>query len=287
MLQVLVNGLSFGGLYLLFALGLVATYFVLKVPWFAHATLILLGGYFTYVFVNLGLNFWIAAIISMVLCPILAFLFERYFLRPFYRLTHAQFFVAIFSFYTIMQYSAYKIWGISNKGVGTFSSAIFSIGDIRITSETIIIISISLVAIVAMWLFLKKTRSGKAIRAVSQDSDAASVLGISIGSTRGITFLISGVFAGLAGSLFIGVHSINPFIADYIIIKIFIVVILSGFGNLLGTLVAAYGLGISESFIAYYLSSGLKDVILFFFIIIFLLIRPRGIFEVKGRKERG
>ena len=285
MLQVLINGLSFGGLYLLFSLGVTITYLILKIPWFAHATLILLGGYFTYTFVELGLNFWIAAAISMTFCPIIAILFEKFFLKPFYRLTHAQFFVVVFAFYTIMQYFAYKIWGIQNQSVAPFATTIFSIGDVRISGETIFITCLSIISIFVIWAFLKKTRSGKAIRAVSQDSDAASVLGINIGSTRALTFLISGIFAGLAGSLFIGTHSINPFIADYIIIKIFIVIIIGGFGNLFGTLIASFALGISESFIAYYLSSSLKDVFLFLFVILFLLIRPHGIFEIKRREK--
>lgn len=268
----------------MFAMGLTLCFIVFKVPWFAHAVLVMLGAFFAYYLCFWGLNFWTAMAISMGLCALIAALIERTVVRKLYTVPHAQLLVAVFAIYMIVQYGAVAAWGVHPRAAPSFLPLIIKFAGFRVPAEHVIVLVFGAIAIFVVFLFLRKTKIGKAIRATSQDSDTASILGINVNSMRSIVFVLSGIFAGTAGSFLVALYKVDPFIADYIIMKTFIVITLGGFGSVLGAIVGGYTVGIVECLIVGYISSDLRDPILFFAIIVFLLIRPTGVFGVERRR---
>jgi len=280
----LINGFFLGSLYVLFAMGLTLPFIVFRVPWFTHAALVMYGGFFTYISCVLwGLNFWLAMAIAAGCCALIAVVLERGVLHYLYDMPHAQLLVVIFGLYTVLQFTAIAAWGVESKSVSNFAPGMIILGGTRIPVSNLIVLVFGLVAIFMVHYFLKKTKLGKAIRATSQDYGTASILGINVNRVRTIVFLITGIFAGLAGAFLVSLFKVDPFMADYVIMKVFIVIVLGGFGSILGTIAGGYIVGMLESLIAGYISSQLRDPILFSIVILILLVRPTGLFAKEKR----
>jgi branched-chain amino acid transport system permease protein len=285
MIEQIVNGLCIGSFYVILALGLVLPFAVFKIPWFTHATMVMLGGFITYSSLFfLGLDLFVAIIISIVGCVVVISVIEKFVMRSLYGIPHFQFFVSIFGFYMIIQYSALAIWGIFPRLPPPFLMRSIEFGPIRISLMFLIVLIVSVFVMLTIFYFLKKTKLGKAIRATSQNSDTANILGINIDRIRLIVFIISGILAGLAGSFLFLLYRVDPFVADYVIMKVFIVMILGGMGSLIGTIIAGFAVGISEVFIVAYVTSAFGDAILFMVVIAFLLIKPTGIYKTERRR---
>jgi len=285
LIEQIINGISLGSLYVLFALGLTIVYSVLKLPWFAYAVILVYGGYFTYSFCFMfNLNFWYGMIIGIILCILISVILERLVVRFLYNIPHFQTFVAIFGIYMCMQYISLAIWGASAKPVPSFTNIILTIGSIRVPLKIIVIATVGIITISLLHLLLKKTKFGKAIRAVSQNYETAGTLGINIHRVRTGVFFISGLLAGVSGAFFGTVHTINPFIADFVIMKTFVVIVLGGISSIRGCLISGYFVGILESLIAAYVSSDFRDAILFGIIILIMFIRPSGFIKIEGRE---
>lgn len=283
MIDVFITGLILGGMYLLPALGLLLPFQVCKIPWFAHAIIIVWAGYIINFTTQLGLNLGLAILISIASCVILNILIERFALKYFYDIPGEIMLVAIFSIFIALQYLALAWWGPRPRVVPSILSMNISFGGVSFAGDRILIATMGIIAVMLLYIFLNKTRMGKAVRATSQDARTADILGINTSRIRTLVFVISGILAGIAGLLLGSRYMVDPFLTDFIILKLFIVVLLGGFGSVHGTLAGSYIVGISESFISNYVTTGWTDIILFFILIGFLTIRPEGIFGVKRR----
>jgi len=285
LLECIINGLTIGSIYVLISLGLTLTFTVFKVPYFAHAPVVMFGAFFTYFLCRLyHFNFWLAMVVSACGCALIAAAMERFLFRQFLERHPLEIFTIIFGAYMLMENLALVVWGIYPKVIPPFATYAFQVGTIYINLERIVIILTGFFVIILLHLFVKKTKLGKAIRATSQDMFTASVLGVNIDRIRSLTFALSGALGAVAGS-FLGVlYSVNPYLADYIIVKAFIAVILGGFGSIIGTIIGGYVVGLSESLVATYISSEFKDILAFVLAIIILMVKPSGFITVKERK---
>jgi len=280
----IVNGLVIGSGYAIVAVGLTLVFMIFKIPWFVQAILVVYGAYFTYFALGLNIGFIGAVTLSVLGCILLAVLIERLFIRYAMSLKHEQLLIGIFAVLTILKTIALTEWGGYPKYIPSFAPTVIKIGEITITLDRIIMSILSIVIIGLLALFLKRAKLGKAIRATSQDYRTASILGININKISVITFIITGALAAIGGSMLGMIYYVHPKLADLLIMKTFIALILGGFGNIFGALVGSYVVGLTDSLGIAYLGAGMKEILLFIVILVILLIKPSGLFSVGRRK---
>jgi len=280
----IVNGLVIGSGYAIVAVGLTLVFMIFKIPWFVQAILVVYGAYFTYFALGLNIGFIGAVTLSVLGCVLLAVLIERLFIRYAMSWKHEQLLIGIFAVLTILKTIALVEWGGYPKYIPSFAPTVIKIGEITITLDRIIMSILSIVIIGLLALFLKRAKLGKAIRATSQDYRTASILGININKISVITFIITGALAAIGGSMLGMIYYVHPKLADLLIMKTFIALILGGFGNIFGALVGSYVVGLTDSLGIAYLGAGMKEILLFIVILVILLIKPSGLFSVGRRK---
>jgi len=164
-----------------------------------------------------------------------------------------------------------------------FARETFRIGRIFFSAQSVLVVVVSALAIGALYAFLRFTYLGKALRAVAQDRETAGLMGINPGLLIGLTIVISSALAGMAGAMLGPVLVLSPFAGASVIVKAFAIVIIGGFGNLQGTIIAGLLVGITEAFTVQYLGSGLIDLVVFVLLLAMLVVRPTGL--IAERKE--
>jgi len=281
-LQIIINGIVLSSIYAILAVGLTLMFGVLKIFNFAHGELLMWGGFVTwFLFARLDLPFIPALLISIASIAALGILIERGLFKPVRTRPFDGLLLSLGLMY-ILQSSALLAFGSKDKGTPLAFPGTISIGGYPIFIERLAIAATVIAVIVAVWLFLERTRNGRAVRACVQDSEAASLQGISRDKMSMLVMGIAGGLAGLAGSLVFQFQILGPFSGTLLILKAFVVVIAGGAGSVAGTLVAAVIFGFMDTAIS---SVGdprfvvLADVML---LITILLIRPKGLL---GRSE--
>lgn len=279
-LQLLFNGVLLGGLYALLSSGLSLCFGVMKFFNVLHGSLVLLSCYLTYsIFSLIGLD---PILISLILIPayfLLGFLLRRYL---FSRLrTLDDILIIGFGLDIALKNVILLTWGARPRGVYTpYSMLTISImGDVRISLIYLVCFTISLIGLISLHLFLKRTFLGMAIRAIAQDPEIASAFGINPSLIRDLTFGISLSFIALSGVLMSTIYNFDPSLGILFLIKAIAVVVLGGLGSVLGTLVGGVVLGIAECFagIAGAQYQAFVGTIIF---LVIVLIKPKGLFGV-------
>lgn len=285
--QQIVNGITIGSTYALVAIGFNMIFGVLELTNFANSSLYLFGAYITYLFYNItGVRFFLAFAISIVLTGLLGFCIDRFALRHLRR-KHAP---KLAGLITTLGMSMVVDNGIM-VAFGTDSKSFenhldfgkFYLGDAIVTWTQVIILAVACVLMVTLSILVYRTKVGKAMGAIAQNVDAARLMGIDTNRIISITFIISGVLACIAGTM-IGMNyrSIETNMGSSIGIKIFASAILGGVGSVPGAIVGGILLGLVETMVAAYISSGFRDAISFSILIIVLLILPTGFFGKKS-----
>src|SRR5437773_8734772 len=164
-----------------------------------------------------------------------------------------------------------------------FGRETIRIGRIFFTGQSVLVVVVSVLAIAALYAFMKFTFLGKALRAVAQDRETAGLMGINPGLLIGLTIVIASALAGMAGALLGPVLVLTPFAGATVVVEAFAIVIIGGFGNMQGTIIAGILVGIIEAFTVQYLGSGLIDLVVFVLLLAMLVVRPTGI--IAERKE--
>jgi branched-chain amino acid transport system permease protein len=164
-----------------------------------------------------------------------------------------------------------------------FTRETIRIGQIFFTGQSVLVVVVSTISIAALYLFMKFTFLGKALRAVAQDRETAGLMGINPNLLIGLTIVIASALAGIAGSLLGPVLVLTPFAGASVIVKSFAIVIIGGFGNMQGTIIAGLLVGIIEAFTVQYFGAGLIDLVVFVLLLFMLVVRPTGL--VAERKE--
>jgi branched-chain amino acid transport system permease protein len=285
-LQQLVNGLSLGSIYALIALGYTMVYGVLRLINFAHGDVYMLGAYAGY-FLSRRLRgdepSLVSALIVMIgamgACALVGVVIERFAYRPVRRASRLTLLITAIGVSLFIENGAQLVFGPDPKFFPSLAPrADFRLGHVRITSEQLTVIVVSFLLMVALRFFILKTRTGKAMRAVSFSLDAAKLMGISTDAIIAATFALGSALAAAAGVLIgMQIPKIDPLMGIVYGLKAFVAAVLGGIGNIPGAVLGGLLIGTSEVMVVGYLSSTYRDAIAFGILILVLLLRPQGI----------
>ena len=284
----LVIGLLLGGIYALIALGLNLIFGVIRVVNFAHAELVMLGMYGTLLCVNmLGFEPYLSLVVVVPLLFLIGVLVQRLIIQPLQNEHMMQMF-ATFALLTILQ----NIVLVFTRGEGysvttALAASGIQLGEVRVTATRLIVfVSVTALSILLHY-FLKSTLTGKSIRAVTQDRQAARLMGIDVERTFMVTFGIGAGLAGVAGVLLAPVYTLSPGIGGNFILAAFAVVVLGGLGSVAGAYFGGLIVGIIEALAGTFIDPELKQAIWFLIFVAVLVVRPTGLFGQVGAEEIG
>lgn len=287
-LQQLVNGISLGSIYALIALGYTMVYGIIKLINFAHGDIYMIGAYIGFAVTTYAkLGFFPALIISMVLCAILGITIEKVAYKPLRNSSRIAVLITAIGMSLLLEYTMMFFAGAGVKSFPmVLSDSLFHISGITIKMQQIYIVITTVILMIILQLIVKKTKIGKAMRAVSTDKDAAQLMGIKVDSTISFTFAIGSALAGAAGVL-VGVYynSIDPLMGMMPGLKAFVAAVFGGIGNIPGAMLGGLLIGLLETFVSGYGNSMYRDAAVFAFLIIILIIKPSGLLG-KNTKEK-
>jgi len=281
-LQNLINGVSIGAVYAIIALGYTMVYGIAKMLNFAHGDVIMVGAYISFSVTSyMGLPAIAGIAIAIVVCTVLGILIEGLAYKPLRGAPSLAVLITAIGVSYFLQNAAQLIWGSAPKNftsIVTFEPFTLFGGQLTITGEVIITILASVIIMVCLTLFTGKTRTGKAMRAVSEDRDAAQLMGINVNRTISTTFAIGSALAAVAGVLLCStVPTLLPTTGSMPGIRAFTAAVFGGIGSIPGAMLGGILLGVIETFSKAYLSSQFSDAIVFLVLIVVLLVKPAGL----------
>src|SRR3954454_18907682 len=286
-------GLSLGSVLLLAAIGLAITFGVMGVINMAHGEMVMLGAYVTFMVQEIiragnpalfDYSLFIAVPLAFLFAGSVGILIERTVIRFLYG-RPLETLLATWGISLILQQAVRSTFGPTNKDVGNPScmSGAFEVGGLSITYNRLWIIVFTLAVFVGLLALLRFTRLGLEMRAVTQNRQMAAAVGIRTARIDALTFGLGSGIAGIAGVALSQIDNVSPNLGQGYIIDSFLVVVFGGVGNLWGTLVAAFSLGIANKFLEPFAGAVLGKIAILVFIILFIQKRPRGLFALKGR----
>ncbi|MDD5163149.1 MAG: branched-chain amino acid ABC transporter permease [Candidatus ainarchaeum sp.] len=288
--QLFVNGLIAGAIYALVAAGFSLIYSTTKFVHFAHGATVAASAYFLYfLFSMLEINFWIAVPLAItfgaffgLLCNILVY--EKFVDK---KASNVILLIASFGLLILFESIILLFFGADVKTIGFIKiSKGIEIAGAIITPLQIFIVISSFVLLAVLWFFMKKTKIGKAMRAVSDNKTIAETLGINSKKIFNWSFLIGSAIAGIAGIFVALEQNLEPTMGTNLIIKGFTGAVIGGIGSVPGAILGSFLLGFAENFGIWFLPSGYKDAIAFVILLVFLLFRPTGILGIKREVQK-
>jgi branched-chain amino acid transport system permease protein len=277
-LQQALNGLAIGAVYTLIALGLTVVFGILGIAHFAHGSVAMFGGYLTFVFSErLGLPFFAAMGLAMLVGAVLGLLIERLAYRPVRDAPHINAFIIALGLTMMIEGMNLLLFGADQVVIQTPYRGVFNVGGIAIAQLRVLVILTACVLIGIIALLISRTKTGKSIRAVAQNRQAAVLMGVNVSMVSLVVFAISSALGVSAGALIGALLAIAPGVGEGLAVKGFAVLILGGLGSIPGAIVGGLILGVSEAMAAGFISSAYKDVIAFLVMIVVLLFRPEGL----------
>ena len=284
--QLILNGVIAGAIYALVATGFSLIYSVTKFMHFAHGSVLALGAYLMYTFaVMSGLNFWLSIVLTLICSCIAGVLMDWMVYRPLRKrkASGAVLLIASIALMTLVNALVLAFWGADVKTIAT-RNPVFDVVGARITFIQILIIVVSALLLLALWWLMKKTKLGKAMRAVADNKDVAQTVGINPERIYTYTFIIGSFLAGVAGIL-IGIEqNLYPQMGISLVIKGFTGSVIGSLASVPGSVLGSLILGLVENIGIWWLPSGYKDAIAFVLLFIFLLFKPSGLLGVKVRE---
>jgi len=285
-LENLINGISLGSIYAVIALGYTLVYGIAKMLNFAHGDVIMVGGYVVFnAIVKANLNPWLSVLLAVVACTVLGITIEKVAYKPLRKATSLSVLITAIGVSYFLQNMALLVFG--EKPV-TFTSVInipkISLfdGKVVIKGETTAAIIASIIIVVGLSLFVNHTQKGRAMLAVSEDKDAAQLMGINVNSTISLTFAIGSGLAAIAGVLLCSSYPILSNTTGAMPgIKAFVAAVLGGIGSIPGAMIGGIAIGIIEILGRAYISPQLADAIVFAVLILVLMVKPTGILGKK------
>lgn len=285
-LSYLVSGISLGSIYALIALGYTMVYGIAKMLNFAHGDVIMIGAYIIYILAsNAGVPAFVSVLCSILVCMVLGVVIERVAYKPLRNASSLAVLITAIGVSYLLQNAALLIFGSDTKSFSSVISipsvSLFD-GALHISGETIATIVISIILMIALTLFINKTKPGRAMRAVSEDRGAAQLMGINVNATITLTFAIGSALAAVAGALLCSAYpALSPTTGAMPGIKAFTAAVFGGIGSIPGAMLGGVLLGVIENLSKGYISTQLSDAIVFAVLILVLLIKPTGLLGKK------
>lgn len=280
-LQYLINGLSVGSMYALIALGYTMVYGIILLINFAHGEFMMMGAFMGSLIIGYltGVPLVVAVLIAMVGTGLLAVITERIAYRPLRDKNRIYVLTAAIAVSVLLQNLGRVLFGASSQSFpAQFPSGSLTIGDVWLEYSQMIIMALCVVLMGCLWLIVNKTKLGTAMRATSQDLDAARLMGINVNFVISFTFFVGASLAGAVGVLYGMQYSIDPLMGIQPGLAAFVAAVLGGIGSIPGAMVGGLIIGITENLVAGYISSTYQGAITFLILIIVLAVKPTGIF---------
>lgn len=287
-LQQGINGIVVGSLYVLVALGLTLIYGVLVQINFAHADIVTLGAFTAYFVTHLfSGNYFAGIAVALVVGGVLGWLVNAVIFAPLRERGNELLpLIATIGVSITLQNAMLVLLGPIPYAFDTpYSNNVIRFSGIFLTVQSVLIIVMSTIAIGLLYTFMKFTFLGKALRAVSQDRETAALMGINPNQLIMLTFVIASALAGMSGAMLGPVLVLTPFAGTTVIVKAFAIVIIGGFGNVEGTIIAGLIVGLIESYTTQFLDPGLIDIVVFALLLLTLAVRPTGLIAEKREEN--
>ena len=284
----IISGLSLGSIYALIALGYTMVYGIAKMLNFAHGDIIMVGAYTVLITIS-TLNFppIVGVLAGVVMCVLLGVVIERVAYKPLRKASPLSVLITAIGVSYLLQNIALLMFGSTKR---SFPSIIavpaLKIGALTIKGESLVTLLVTMVIMIALTVFINKSKTGKAMRAVSEDKDAAELMGINVNRTISITFAIGSALAAVAG-IFYGATYIyvGPYTGSMPGIKAFVAAVFGGIGSIPGAMLGGILLGLIENLAKAYISTELSDAIVFAVLIVVLIVRPAGLLGKQVREK--
>ncbi len=288
LLQQFINGLNMGSIYALIALGYTMVYGIAKMLNFAHGDVIMVGGYVVMLSLQaFGANPVLAASISIIACAAMGMLIEKIAYKPLRKASPLAVLITAIGVSYFLQSLSLLLFGSNAQQVPNFINlGEVNLGGIRISGNTILTLAVTTVLMIALVLFINKTKTGKAMLAVSEDKGAAELMGVNVNRTISVTFAIGSGLAAVASILYLASFNsyVDPYMGQLPGIKAFVAAVLGGIGSIPGAMLGGIILGIIETFAKVY-ASQITDAIVFSVLIIVLLVKPTGLLGKKKMEK--
>ncbi len=288
-IQQIINGVSLGAIYALIALGYTMVYGILRFINFAHSDVFMVGafvGYYVAPYVipwtggNLAIAGPVVLLIAMLSCATLGVTIEKLAYRPLRQRSKLTVLITAIGVSLFLEFGGQLVFGPDPKRFPTLfpSVSVFKGGGIEVSSNTVVVIVTAIVLMLLLRFIVFKTRIGTAMRAVSYNISAASLMGINIDTVVSFTFVLGSSLAAAAAILYASIYSkVDPLMGVYPGLKAFVAAVLGGIGNLAGAALGGLIIGLTETFVTGYISSTFRDAIAFSILILILLFRPSGL----------
>lgn len=281
--QGLINGLNQGAIYALIALGYTMVYGIIRMINFAHGDFIMIGAYTLFytipLMVDAGMPAWMAVIVAVAVCALVGVLVEILAYRPVRKAGPMSALITALAMSIFLENLAMVLFGAKPHNVqAIFSLPTITVGGVSLPLNVLLTIGIGVAMMFCMQLFVKKTKLGKAMRAVPQDKDASTLVGINVNKIITLTFAIGSGLAAIAGVLLCSAYpTLMPTTGSMPGIKAFTAAVFGGIGSIPGAMIGGILLGIIEIFSKAYISTQLSDAIVFAVLIVVLIVKPDGL----------
>jgi branched-chain amino acid transport system permease protein len=278
----LINGISLGSVYAIIALGYTMVYGIAKMLNFAHGDVIMIGCFIVFTITSgLHMNPILALVVAIIGCTVLGVVIEKIAYKPLRKASPLAVLITAIGVSYFLQNVALLIFGADTKSftsIVTMDPIKLADGKLTISGVTIVTVVACIVIMIALMIFIKKSKSGQAMLAVSEDKDAAQLMGVNVNRTISLTFAIGSGLAAIAGVLLCSAYpTLSPYTGSMPGIKAFTAAVFGGIGSIPGAFIGGILLGVIEILGRAYISSQLSDAIVFAVLIVVLLVKPTGI----------
>ena len=275
-----INGLQVGSIYALVALGYSMVYGIIMLLNFAHGDVIMIGGYIALLTIAAGVHPALAVLLTIVGCVVLSVVIEKVAYRPLRTAPRISLLITAIGVSLLLQNLAQLIWTANTRSFPAtkiIPSVTYQFGLLSISLSAIVTIVVSVISMLALTFLVQKTKMGKAMRAVSEDTGAAQLMGIDINNTITFTFAIGSALSGIGAVLYCCRYPIvNPTIGSLLGLKAFVAAVLGGIGSIPGAMIGGLAIGMAEVIVTAVGLSDWTDAVVFAVLIVVLLVRPTG-----------
>ena len=289
LIQLTINGLLLGGIYSLISIGLTLIFGVTRIINFAHGEFLMLAMYVAFWLFHLaGVDPYLSLLAVTPLLFIAGLISERLVIHPILDAPSSMQIFATVGLSVAMQNAALFLWTADYRTIKTaYSTKTIMVSDILISFPRLIAFGATVLISWGIFLYLKKTYTGKAIRAVAQNRTASTLMGINIRKIYLFTFGLGTALVGIAGALLMPIYYVFPTVGGLFVLTAFVVVVLGGLGNMTGAFVGGLIIGLVESYSGFFLATQLKEAVYFFIFILVLVLKPSGLYGIVGAEEMG